>query len=214
MKTILFFFVSYSAFATANIPLDGYTLHDSVTGDLNKDTITDVVAVLTKSKGEETLVTLRVFHGTKDGKFTLAVDAPKAVCWQCGGMKGGDVPTTLEIAKGVLILYYNGGSRFTYSTTTKWRSQNGDFQLIGVTQALYDTMGMELGKYQAIIRDANVLTLKMDETADLIVGVKGEDVITKVEKTTCAVDAKFKSMALRDFNQAEFSEPKCTPKQL
>jgi hypothetical protein len=182
----------------------GQTLLAQVVGDLSGDGIADI-AVITASPDApidaESPASLRVFFVNGSGQATLQVEAPQAACVHCGGMKGGDFPFALSIEKGVLVLRSFGGARDAFAQTTRWKLKEGDFRLIGITDELSDTIASEKGMTARILRDANVSTLKMDETV--------EKVGQKPRRQRCAVPARYRSYTLRAFKN-DLTAPACS----
>lgn len=159
---------------------------------------------------------LRVFFADKDGKLTLAALAPKAACYGCGGIKGGDEPYRLAIANGVLSLSFDGGSRQTRSLTTKWRFQNGEFALIGVAETLMDSIAGDNGAIVSIARDANLSTRKMVETVRRVTGITpgNGEIETKLESKRCKIGATFRAPKLKDLDYEAVPVPRCTNLEL
>jgi hypothetical protein len=185
--------------------LAAQTLLAQATGDLNGDGIADVAEITAAADApadDESPAALSVYFVDAAGKRTLAVTAPEAACVHCGGMKGGDFPFALSIEKGVLVLRSYGGSRDAFSQTTRWRFRGGQFRLIGITDELTDTIASEKGMTARIVRDANVATLKVDETV--------EKVGAKPRKKRCAVlDEKYRNYTL-DKLRNDLTAPTCS----
>jgi hypothetical protein len=196
----------------------GWTVLESAAGDLNGDGIADIAAILFQGDVAAAAqaenpppAPLRVYFADKSGNVTIAVEAPKATCVHCGGMKGGPVPFSLQIAKGVLQLTYNGGSRYAYSIATKWRYQNGGFYLIGITASDVDTAGTDEGAVVGIERDANLSTREMVEKVEKIVSATPDgERKTRATQTRCKVPASFQKKKLEAYDVEETEVPKCT----
>jgi hypothetical protein len=104
---------------------------------------------------------------------------------------------SLQIAKGVLQLTYDGGSRYAYSIATKWRYQNGGFCLIGITANDVDTAGSDAGAVVGIERDANLSTREMVEKIEKILSAKPDgERKTRTTQTRCKVPASFQKKKL------------------
>lgn len=199
----------------------GFTIQAKEIGDLNKDGLNDVIVILTRGTSKKTDETeekalLRIYFSDKDGKLSLATEAKDAVCLNCGGMNAPTLPFTLKIKNGVLHLTHAGGSRESFETTTKWRFNNGSFFLIGVDSLVEDSMASDPNAIISIRRDANILSLKMDETIlkvppDYKEGSKDRKPVVK--KVNCAVVTGYKEKKLNEYSDA-FEIPKCSSETL
>ncbi len=170
-----------------------------VIGDLNGDGIKDFAAILSKevpadkdneAKKEALLV---VFFGDAKESYQLKLQAPKAICVGCGGMKAefGAPLGELSIANGVLLITAEGGSREMWTDVLKWRwdEKQKQFNLIGETYSVVDTVGEE----KPSVTDINFLSQKM------IVSIGKK-------KKTCKPPPSIKAVTLQDFNfEAETS---------
>jgi len=123
-----------------------WTVLKQAQGDLNKDSLPDLAVVLKSGAedreeggGAETPRLLLILFGTKAGGYTLAASSEKAVlCKGCGGVFG-DPFAQLGIERGALVIEHYGGSSERWGHTHRWRYQNGDFFLIGLTTRSDDT---------------------------------------------------------------------------
>jgi hypothetical protein len=180
------------------------TLLTSASGDLNGDGIPDVVEITAAPDApadDESPATLSVYFVDAQGKRALQVEAKEAACVHCGGMKGGDFPFQLSIAKGVIVLQAFGGAREAFAQTTRWRYRDGKFRLIGITDDLTDSIASEKGAIAHIVRDCNLSTLKCDEIV--------EKVGAAPAKKRCAADAKYRGYTLDRFRN-DLTAPACT----
>jgi hypothetical protein len=182
-------------------------------GDLNGDGAPDSARVLSREVDGALEAKLAVSLSTAGGPPTL-VEAPKAVCVQCGGVKGAPVPFEVEIdaARGVLSLSYFGGSREVRGQTTKWRHQGGELTLIGVTEAVTDTFPEGVGAIASVEWDVNLSTRQMTETVDRVSGpaAKPDEMPpTTATVTTCAVPPR-PPVTLTGFRQEAWETPRCT----
>jgi hypothetical protein len=116
---------------TKYIP-EGYTLLDSVIGDLNLDNYPDMLLVLKKYGEDSTSYIddqpekrpLLILIGQADKSFTLAARNDNVVyCVNCGGMMG-DPYMQVIIKKGYFSIEHYGGSawRWTRIITFKYSS--------------------------------------------------------------------------------------------
>lgn len=183
--------------------------------DLDKDGKNDIAVIQSLKRDEEVKdARLRVFFRDSQAKLIEKLSLAKTPCVGCGGVKGAEIPFTLECKKGALQLTYEGGSREMFSQITTWRWQKNDFYLIGVTYTEYDSLAQRKGQIEIITRDANISTLKMDEKIEKLTkdraedDEKGGDTVTSVTK--CAVPAKFKEVLLKNFDAQNFDIPQCS----
>jgi hypothetical protein len=105
----------------AEFVLEGYSILDTIFGDLNKDAKEDCALIL-KSKEEEKEKSfeeinrpLLLLLGTKEGKFELAARNDRVVyCKQCGGVFG-DPYTGVTIKNGYFSVEHYGGSNWRWT---------------------------------------------------------------------------------------------------
>jgi hypothetical protein len=145
---ILFFgllisFVGYSQNDSliSFIPKDYDILYGGIAkGDLNKDSMEDIVFALYNKMGKESIDSINidsipprlliVLFGTETGYTKVAETANAILCKNCGGIFG-DPFAGISINKNILEIYHYGGSNWKWSYTHKFRFQNGQFYLIG-----------------------------------------------------------------------------------
>lgn len=120
----------------------GWKLEEKVSGDLNDDGVTDHALKLiedivsTPDDPADRNRALVIVFADKDGKLTRAAVTDKLLqCTSCGGAFYGvsDAPANVTIAKGVLIIDQDHGSRWVTETTYRFRydEQPSMFILIG-----------------------------------------------------------------------------------
>ena len=116
----------------------GYEILDSVRGDLDKDSIEELVIVYnTKEEADAKSDHL----GFRRELVVYKMQKTTWMKWKSssnvlrysdeGGMKG-DPMGSIEVKKGVLSISHQGGSRWKWNHTDKYRFRNGEFELIGV----------------------------------------------------------------------------------
>jgi hypothetical protein len=154
--------VRRSADPSAFIPA-GYTVEESVEGDLNGDALVDRVLVLLHDEREEgdRMRALVVLLREKDGWFAAGTNGTLVACFQCLGMKGGDATPDIVIEKRVISITQFGGSRYYYGSTHRfrWSAEARRFKLIGLDSSAGDAI---LGSFTE--ESANYLTREIVTT--------------------------------------------------
>lgn len=134
--SLLFLLVAVSIASAQSIPVPaGYTVFDTVTGDLDKDLVPElVVAYNTGPEIDYESVPRELIIYKRSGKAWKEWKRSSQALYgsQDGGMMG-DPYGGMEITNGVLHISQNGGSSWKWGFTDKYRYQNGDFYLIGYT---------------------------------------------------------------------------------
>jgi len=148
------------------IPKD-YEIKDSISGDLNKDGLKDIVLVLshlqedTFEMDEEPKRLLLILFKSAVGFKLSGKSSEVVMCRHCGGMYG-DPYSQLDITKGVLSIEHYGGSSWRWTETRKFRYQQNGFYLIGSTSNLFwnvqDCDGKGIGEAGKNFKDINYLT--------------------------------------------------------
>lgn len=122
----------------------GWKIEEQINGDVNADSISDVLLKLVEDKPKEdkegrqidrARALVVVLKGT-DGKLTNGAVADKLLqCTGCGGAFYGvvDAPADVKVDKGVIIVDQDHGSREVSGMTFRFRfeSASGKFLLIG-----------------------------------------------------------------------------------
>jgi hypothetical protein len=120
-------------------------------GDLNGDGRPDAALVITSgeagvnAKGESTFVkhVLVLALRGSDGKLHRSVVSDAAVLDGNEGGVFGDPFDSLLIERGAVVISHYGGSRDRWSYTHRYRFQNGQWMLIGLTLGNTDTLDLE-----------------------------------------------------------------------
>lgn len=174
----------------------GWMIEETVTGDLNNDSIPDAALKLIEkmpagadkdappSRSRALLILLK----NKDGMFERAAVAKKLLqCTGCGGAFYGvsEASANVEISRGVLIVRQDHGSRNVVEQTFRFRYDQAQkrFALIG-----YDESDRDRATGETRIESTNFLTgvkitevFKYDEKSDK--EVKKQNRQTKIPKT-------------------------------
>lgn len=110
-----------------------YELLDSVSGDLNKDNIPELVVAYNTPLKDEMDGNKRslCIYRLKNDQWELWKESKSALLGSQDGGMDGDPFGDLEISKGVLIISHNGGSSWKWFHADKYRAQQDDFVLIG-----------------------------------------------------------------------------------
>jgi hypothetical protein len=144
----------------------GWKIEEQVAGDLNGDSLPDLVLKLVEdkpSKDADDMPTERgralvIALAEKDGTLKRAGVADKLLqCTRCGGAFYGvvETPTSVTIEKGVVIVEQDHGSRNLTNTTYKFRFEPATqrFMLIGFDLADADRLTA-----QVVSESSNYLT--------------------------------------------------------
>jgi hypothetical protein len=109
-------------------------------GDLNKDGIPDIAAVIEKTETTDDASprSLMITFGTGNGNYTLSIIADHVVLRANEGGPHGDPFDDILIDRGSVVLSDFGGSRWKWSEKYRFRFQNNDWYLIGLTKTSYD----------------------------------------------------------------------------
>lgn len=126
-------------FCTAQeVPVpEGYVMFDTASGDLDRDSISELVAAynIRKENGDDfddiprTLITYK----KKKQQWVLWKKSDQALFTSRGGGMMGDPFEDMEIKNGLLVIRQSGGSSWKWGHTDKYRYQDGNFYLIGYT---------------------------------------------------------------------------------
>ena len=131
----------------------GWKIEEQVRGDLNGDTLPDLVLKLVEDKPAKDADDMPTERGRalvialaeKDGSLTRAGAAAKLLqCTRCGGAFYGvvETPAGVSIQKGVVVVEQDHGSRNLTNTTYKFRFDPATqrFMLIGFDLADADRL--------------------------------------------------------------------------
>lgn len=136
---------------------DNYSVVDSVSGDLDKDSITELVVVYNMGPENDIDGVPRelIIYKLKNNKWTEWKKSDQALYGSRDGGMMGDPFGEIEIKNGILLISQNGGSSWKWGFTDKYRFQDGEFYLIG-----YSSFAGKLCEYWEDI-DFNLSTGKM-----------------------------------------------------
>lgn len=136
---------------------ESYTVVDSVSGDLDKDSIAELVVAYNKGPENEIDGVPRelIIYKLRNNKWTVWKKSEQALFGSKDGGMMGDPFGEIEIKNGILLISQNGGSSWKWGFTDKYRFQNGEFYLIG-----YSSIAGKLCEYWENV-DFNISTGKM-----------------------------------------------------
>ena len=135
IRIIIFLLFNGSIIFGQKIPVpENYVVIDTVSGDLDKDNIRElVVAFDTKKPDEENENVPRVLgiYKLKHGKWVEWKKSEQALYGSRDGGMMGDPYDGIEIKNGTLRISHYGGSSWKWGNTDIYRFQDNDFYLIG-----------------------------------------------------------------------------------
>lgn len=135
MKKILFpfLFLTLQISTAQNIPLPkGYEIIEQVNGDLDKDSIAELVVIYNTGKSDDSGLfrEIQIFKLTNKQWVLWKKSSAAILQSEQGGMMGDPYQETL-IQNGILLITHSGGSSWKWFHTDKYRFQNNEFALIG-----------------------------------------------------------------------------------
>lgn len=164
MKTLFGLFICTLSLSFAQeIPMPaGYSLVDTVSGDLNGDGKRElVVAYNTVTENEfEGVSRMLIIFQLENGQWKEWKKSAQALMGSRDGGMMGDPYGQMQITKGVLRVSHNGGSSWKWSVTDMYRFQKGEFYLIG-----YNSFSGKLCEYWTEV-DFNLSTGKLIYTKE------------------------------------------------
>lgn len=125
--------------------LKGWHVVEKAEGDLNKDNLPDLAAVVEADKDVSNLKEpdypqkpriLMIAFRQPDGTYALSIQSNESVLLSNEGGVMGDPLAGLTIERGTLLVQFYGGSADRWGYDYRWRFQNNDWFLIGATSTL------------------------------------------------------------------------------
>ncbi|MFZ2099319.1 MAG: hypothetical protein WAU86_02005, partial [Oricola sp.] len=141
-------------------------------GDLNRDGIDDVAVVIEAPEGmmeprnacdgdqgysEAPVRRLIVAFADGKGGYTRAADEPRLVLRSDEGGAFGDPFEGISIERGSIVADHYGGSRWRWGMTVRFRFDDGDWRMTGMTDSQMDSLSLS-----AITYDYNALSGKVE----------------------------------------------------
>ncbi|AOY76772.1 hypothetical protein [Clostridium formicaceticum] len=164
-----------------------------VEGDLNKDNILDIAAVIEKNtsvnESEAPPRSLLIAFGNNDNTYSLSIIADNVILSADEGGVFGDPFDSLKIDRGSIVVSDYGGSNWRWYNKYRFRYQANDWYLIGVTMGSYFTGNTTMDN--ADEEDYNLLT------GDYIIKRTDENGKRKVTNGNRGINPLVK---LKDFN--------------
>lgn len=134
-----------------------YSVVDSVWGDLDKDSIAELVVAYNMGPENDIDGVPRelIIYKLTNNKWMEWIKSDQALYGSKDGGMMGDPFGEMEIENGILLISQNGGSSWQWGFTDKYRFQDGTFFLIG-----YSSIAGKLCEYWIDV-DFNLSTGKM-----------------------------------------------------
>lgn len=121
----------------------GWKLIDKAEGDLNKDKLIDIAAVIEctlKQKEDDDKEwfgqprILFIVFKKKDGTYNLSVQSSNVIMRADQGGVYGDPFNGIKYSRGSIVIASYGGSAWRWGFTNRYRFQNNEWYLIGETE--------------------------------------------------------------------------------
>ena len=162
-------------------PLDpwtekGWTVLFEAKGDLNGDGVEDYAAIIEAPEGEnqpenacegeegysEAPTRRLVIALDEAGTLKVAADEPRVILRRDEGGVFGDPLEGLGIERGAVVISHYGGSRWRWGNTLRFRLDDGEWRLIGLTDFSLDSAYGNIIEY-----DYNALSGKMKLSVEI-----------------------------------------------
>ena len=183
-KQLLFLFLllTIQLVNAQNIPLpNGYEIIEKVSGDLDKDSIAELVVIYNTGKSDDSGLFREIQVFKLSNKQWVLWKKSSAAILQSeeGGMMGDPYQETL-IQNGVLLIVHAGGNSWKWGHTDKYRFQKNEFALIGYSND-YGKPCEEWISFDFNVSTGKIVYKKEYERCDEL---KEEQVIYKTETET------------------------------
>lgn len=162
-----------------------YRIFQHVSGDLNKDSLSDEVVVAEPLMGDPNApMILFILFGQKDGYYHLVFQSDKAA----GRKKEIPEENYLTIKRSTFALYFATDERFGESRRFQFRYQDNAWYLIGATLNSAGMMDDNPAGRVFYKNDYNLLTGKLIRTVEPEGGTKSTETIDRGRKTLLKLD--------------------------
>ncbi|MDA3614414.1 hypothetical protein [Polluticaenibacter yanchengensis] len=180
--TIIFLcFTSSATFGQELMIPKNYIIKDSLTGDLDNDSIKELIVVFDTEKASEDFENVPrelIIYKLKKGKWAEWKRSKQAIFGSREGGMMDDPYTGMIVKNGVLEITHYGGSSWKWSHTDKYRFKNDDFYLVG-----YESSNGRICEYWLNV-DFNLSTGKIIVTKEFEDCKRSEQEIYKREDET------------------------------
>jgi hypothetical protein len=184
MKRIISLLISIYVFqfakAQSNLVPKEYKVINEATGDLDKDGIAEKAVVYNMSQpqddDEDAINRELIIYKKQKDKWIIWHRSTTAIGNSKDGSMMGDPFESIEISKGILLVYQSGGSSWKWNTTDKYRFQNNRFELIGY-KSYYGKLCEYWQLFEYNVSTGTIFCKKEYETCD----ENDDQVISKTE---------------------------------
>ncbi len=183
----------------------GWHVHEKAEGDLNKDNLPDLAAVIEADKPVKNLKEtdndqqpriLLVAFKQADGSYKLSIQSNESIMLSNEGGVFGDPWEGLSVERGSFLVRFYGGSSSRWGYAYRWRFQENDWFLIGATYTESSTHDGSYEKY-----DFNLITGATEISKGAGEDVKGT---TPKEKVTKLNIGKKPLLKLKSFKPVQY----------
>jgi hypothetical protein len=160
---------------TAQNPIEKYAIISEVKGDLNKDNINDKIVVLKDDTNENATYILQLFFGKPNDKYDLFLSSEKAIPPTYLGASESIDFSEINIKDGILTISFEfsrGGGDY------KFRFNNDNFELIGVTNNTADCTGHTFSSNFNLLTGIRIIE-KGRVDSDSILSTKKEKILIR-----------------------------------
>ena len=136
ISSLLILLVLIQVVSAQEIPIPvSYSVLDTVSGDLDHDSINELVVAYNMGPENPVEGVSRelIIYKLENNKWIEWKKSGNALYGSRDGGMMGDPYEQMEIKDGILLISQNGGSSWKWGFTDKYRFQEGDFYLIGYT---------------------------------------------------------------------------------
>ena len=174
----------------------GWKLLQSASGDLNKDNIDDMVAIIENENDSEPEYNDRIlFVVFKTGTgYALSVQSDTAVMLAGDGGAFGDPLSGLEVKRGSFLISFYGGAGSRWGISARFRYQDNGWYLIGYTEYSYEMNGHEESFDYNLLTGLKVVTISEENGK-----VKEEKINRGKKKLLSLLDYKATETTEKDF---------------